>query len=185
MLHKGRTGDKISSRMIGRPVTVEEFILYGRWHVRCKAPDGSLRWEDEIQNKVVLVGRNHLLNVGLGSVAKNSTWFIGLTQGSPTPAAGDTMASHVGWTESTKYTEGVRQKFVPLDSTGGSIGNSTSVASFSMNAASTVGGAFLTTNSTKGGAVGTLYAAGAFTGGNKVVGNGDTLEVTATFTATT
>ncbi|GAG46997.1 unnamed protein product, partial [marine sediment metagenome] len=33
----------------------------------------------------------------------------GLTDGTPTPAAGDTMASHGGWTEVVAYDEGVRQ----------------------------------------------------------------------------
>lgn len=46
----------------------------------------------------------------------------------------------------------------------------------------TIGGAFVTTNNTKGGSTGTLYGGAAFTGGNKTLGNTDTLTVTVTLT---
>lgn len=42
--------------------------------------------------------------------------------------------------------------------------------------------AFLCTNSTKGGTAGTLYSVGAFSGGDKSLGSGDSLSVQGTFT---
>lgn len=50
-------------------------------------------------------------------------------------------------------------------------------ASFSINANVTIKGCILISNSTKGGTTGVLYSAGLFTGGDKVVQSGDTLNV--------
>ena len=50
------------------------------------------------------------------------------------------------------------------------------------NATVTVGGAFLSTNSTKGGSTGTLYSVGHFSGGDKSLGSGDSLSVQGAFT---
>jgi hypothetical protein len=63
------------------------------------------------------------------------------------------------------------------------VDNSASKAQFSINATATIGGAFIVTNSTKGGTTGILYGGGAFTEGNRSVVNGDTLNVTVTLTA--
>jgi hypothetical protein len=52
---------------------------------------------------------------------------------------------------------------------------------YSINATQTVGGAFLISNSTKGGSTGTLYSASDFTSpGDRSVVSGDTLNVTYT-----
>ena len=45
-----------------------------------------------------------------------------------------------------------------------------------------IGGGFVVSNSTKSGTTGVLYGGAAFTGGNKTLGNGDTLTVTVTLT---
>jgi hypothetical protein len=55
------------------------------------------------------------------------------------------------------------------------------VAVFNINATSTVGGAFLTSNSTKSGTTGTLFSAADFQSpGDRSVASGDTLNVTYT-----
>jgi hypothetical protein len=60
--------------------------------------------------------------------------------------------------------------------------NTASKAVFSINATTTVGGAFLTSNDTKGGSTGTLFSAADFQApGDRSVVNGDTLNVTYTF----
>jgi hypothetical protein len=62
------------------------------------------------------------------------------------------------------------------------ITNSASVAVFSINGTTTVGGAFLTSNNTKGGTTGILFSASDFTApGDRAVVSGDTLNVTYTF----
>ena len=62
------------------------------------------------------------------------------------------------------------------------ITNSGSPATFSINATATVGGAFLTSDNTKGGTSGILFSAADFgSPGDRSVVSGDTLNVTYTF----
>jgi hypothetical protein len=56
-------------------------------------------------------------------------------------------------------------------------------AAFSITGTGTVKGAFLNSVATKDGTLGTLYSAGVFTAGDKVVSNGDTVNVSYTATA--
>jgi hypothetical protein len=93
------------------------------------------------------------------------------------------MSSHSGWVEIADYSESVRQTLTLGTVSAKSVSNTASKAVFSINGTATVGGAFVVTNSTKSGSTGTLVGAGAFTGGDKSVGSGDTLNVTVTLTA--
>jgi hypothetical protein len=155
----------------------------GYYEVRCFGPDGQMKWEDEIHNLVVNAGLDHLLDATLSGGSQITTWYVGLTDGTPTAAAGDTMSSHAGWTEVTAYDESNRQTWSDGGVSSQSVTNSASVASFTCSTNSTtVGGAFLTSDNTKSGTSGTLYSIGAFSGGDKSLDDGDTLEVTATFT---
>lgn len=156
----------------------------GRWEVVCRDKDGNIKWTDHIENLVTDEGLNYLLDAGLSAGTPVTSWFVGLTGASPTVAAGDTMASHAGWTEVVAYTEATRPAWTDGGVTAKSVSNSGSPATFTINANGTgIGGAFLVSNSTKGGSTGTLYAVGAFSAGNKTLDNGDSLSVTATFTA--
>jgi hypothetical protein len=159
--------------------------LKNHFRVECFDRDGNLKWADEFDNLVVNEGLNDSLDKHLKGSAYTAAWYVGLMSGTPTVAAGDTMASHAGWTEVTNYTEAARPTLTLGTVSGGSVDNSASKAAFSINAdGTTVGGAFIVTNSTKGGSTGTLYGGGAFTGGNRTLGNGDTLNVQVTCTAT-
>jgi hypothetical protein len=150
----------------------------GVFTIVCRDKDGNVKWTDTGHNLVVNTGLNHIRDVILLAGTQVSTWYTGLTQGSPTIAAADTMASHAGWTESTAYSEAVRQTWTGAAGATGASSNSASPSVFSINATATIGGVFLTSNSTKGGSTGTLYSGVAFTGGNRSVVNGDTLTVT-------
>lgn len=161
----------------------EPIALKGRWEVVCRDRHGNVKWTDVIENLVVDAGVNYILDAGLSGGAAITSWFVGLTDGTPTPAAGDTMASHAGWAEVTAYSEAARVAWVDGGVSGKSVDNSASPAQFTINADTTViGGAFLTSSNTKGGTTGTLYAIGAFSAGNKTLDTNDTLDVTATFT---
>jgi hypothetical protein len=93
------------------------------------------------------------------------------------------MASHAGWTEIVPYSNATRPActFATATTANPSVAtNSASVAVFTINATATVGGAFLVSNDTKSGTTGTLFSAADFTGGDRSVGSGDTLNVTYT-----
>lgn len=157
--------------------------LENHYHVECLDSEGNVKWSDEFDNLVVDQGLNDALDKYLKGSAYTAGFFVGLTDGTPTVAAGDTMASHAGWVEVVAYSEATRQALTLGAVSNKSVDNSASKASFSINSAATVGGAFVSVSNAKGGATGVLYGAGAFAGGDKVVGNGDTLNVTITCTA--
>lgn len=152
--------------------------------VECFDAGGNLKWTDTSKNTVVNVGLDDVLDKYLKGSTYTASFFVGLTDGTPTIAATDTMASHAGWVEvHSEYSEGTRETLTLGTVSSQSVDNSASKASFSITGSTTVGGLFITTNSTKNGSTGTLYGVVAFSGGDKAVDNGDTLNVTATFTA--
>lgn len=143
---------------------------------------GGTLWELAYENAVVNEGLDHLLDVTLSGGTQDTTWFVGLTDGTPTVAGADTLASHAGWGEVTAYDETNRVAFVDAGVSSQSMSNAASPATFTIDTNSTtVGGAFLAGVNT--GTSGILYAAGAFTAGDKSLDDNDTLDVTATFTA--
>lgn len=139
-----------------------------------------------VPNLVTTVGKNFLLDNGLAGSAYTASFFLGLISATSYTAvnAADTMASHSGWLEAgvanaPTYSQANRPTAAWSAAASGSKSLS-SALTFSITSSGTVKGAFLTTNSTKDGTTGTLYSAGTFTGGDKVVANGDTLSVSYT-----
>ncbi len=137
---------------------------------------------DVAYNLVTNEGLDHVLDVILSGGTADTTWFVGLTDNSPTPAAADTLASHGGWVEFSEYT-GTRQAFVDGGVSAQSLDNSASTADFPIDNDTNggLGGCFLAGSTS--GTTQVLFSAVALTGGNRVVNNGDTVEVTYTFTA--
>lgn len=145
---------------------------------------GNVKWTVTEPNLVVNVGLDEILTQFYKGSGYTASFFVGLTDGTPTIAAGDTMSSHAGWVEVTAYSEGTRQTLTLGSVSSQSVDNSASKATFSINANSTtVGGGFIVTNNTKGGSSGVLIGVAAFSVGDKSLDNGDTLEVTVTLTA--
>lgn len=160
----------------------DTITLENLYEIECHDAEGNLKWRDVIENLVTTEGLNDVLNKYLKGSAYTAAWYVGLTSGTPTADAGDTLASHGGWTEITDYT-GNRQTLTLGTVAAGSVDNSASKATFPMTGTATVGGAFVASAAT--GTSGTLYGVGAFTGGNKSVASADTLTVTVTLTAAT
>lgn len=153
--------------------------------IECFDREGNLKWVEEVRNLVTTAGLNDNLDKYLKGSSYSAAFYVGLTDGTPTVNAADTMASHAGWAEVVAYTEGTRPALTLGAVSGGSVNNSASKASYAVNAnATTIGGAFITTNNTKSGTTGVLYGVGAFSGGDKSADDGDTLNVTVTCTAT-
>lgn len=138
---------------------------------------------DYVENLVTTVGLNKYLDATLKTGLASPAWYCLLTDGTPTVAAGDTMASHAGWTEVTAYDEATREVWTSGTIAAGSVDNSGSPAQFTIDTnGTTTGGVGLCDNSTKGGSTGVLLAVGAFTAGDKLLDDNDTLDVTLTAT---
>lgn len=137
--------------------------LGGVFKVECFNEDGTLAWEEEIHNLVPNSALNDILSVYLAAGTQKTAWFLGLIDNSAFSAIAstDTIASHPGWTENQAYAESVRQTWTPGAVSGQSVTNPTA-ATFTMNATANIKGAFLVSDSTKGGTTGQLWAAGAF-----------------------
>lgn len=156
------------------------------YRVECVGADGTVKWVEEFDNLVMTSGLNKYLDATLKTGLASPAWYVGLVTGpgsGTTYAAGDTMASHAGWTESTAYSNATRPAFTPGTISGGSVDNSASKAVFTINGTATIAGAFMADNSTKGGTTGTLLGAGDFAT-DRAVESGDTLNVTVTATLT-
>ncbi len=152
------------------------------YRVECRRKDGSLRWAEGFNNLVVNEGLQDILDkIFVAGASYTAIHFVGLTDASPTIAAGDTMASHAGWVELTDYDEATREVYTIATASAGSSNNSASPAIFTINDAITIGGAFLTTDSTKGGTSDILVGVGAFSA-DRVAESGDVVTVETTVT---
>jgi hypothetical protein len=181
--HKHDLGDNMGACARAGAGMKSGLDLHGRWDVVCRDKHGNIKWTDHIDNLVVDAGVNYALDAALSGGAAITTWYLGLADGTPTADAADIMSSHAGWVEVQNYDEAVRQTWSDGGVSGKSVSNSASAAVFTIDTnATTMGGCFLTSVSTKGGTTGTLYAIGAFSAGDKVLDDNDTLTVTATFT---
>ena len=159
----------------------------GVFHVQCHDAQGNLKWEAKEHNLVVNVGLQDMNTKYFTGSGYTATWYLGLygAAASNDPAAGDTMASHAGWTEVTAYSQATRPQAVFGTATTADpsvINNSGAPAVYTINGTTTVGGAFLTSDNTKGGTTGTLFSAVDFSApGDRAVVANDTVTVTYTF----
>lgn len=147
---------------------------------------GNLKWRDEIHNLVTTVGKNLLLDKILGNSAAGAV-VMGL-KGAGAAANGDTQASHAGWSEvgGTNAPAYTGNRPTPAFSAAAAASKTTSAAvSFTFTSGGTVAGCFINIggSATKDDTTATLFSAGDFTGGNKIVAINDVLNVTYTLTA--
>lgn len=146
-----------------------------RYRVECRDANGKLKWTDEFENLVVTTGLNLLLDRSFKNVPANVNWYVGL-KGTGSVVAGDTMASHGGWSELVPYSDANRPALTLGTISAGAVNNSAAKAVFNINGTSTIFGAFLSTDNTKSGTSGTLYGGGDFASSRAVL-SGDTLSV--------
>ena len=157
----------------------------GVFHVQCFDKDGNLKWEESAHNLVVNEGLQNMNDEYFTGSTYTAAWYLGLVTGpgaGNTYAAGDTLASHVGWTEDTAYS-GNRKAVTfgtPTTADPSVIDNSGSPAQFSMTGTTTIAGAFLASVAT--GTSGILFSVSNFQSpGDRAVVSGDTLNVTYEF----
>lgn len=140
-------------------------------------------WVKEGDNIIPIEGLAHLLNVSLGSKAKEAGYYIALFSGSATPAANWTAASFAATAnEIVSMTEGysnpTRPAWTPAAATTGSIDNLVTVASVTIATSGTlnVTGAALLSASGKGATTGVLISASKYST-PRTFQNGDTYEI--------
>ena len=165
---------------------ITESSIAPKFHytITCIKPDGEVRWTDEFDNLVTTQGKNDLLTQYFKGVTYSGAFFCGLINDTAYTGvdAGDTAASHAGWTEGTDYDEAGRPAVVWGVAAAGSLATA-SASVFTVNAGDTIKGAFVATSNTKGGTSGVLYSAGLFTTGDRAVLTGDIINVSITMSA--
>lgn len=166
----------------------EEANAEGLYSAKCYEYEGGpLLWEDTFHNVVATVGKNLMLQTALtGSAYTVVGPYMGLISSvsyTTGPAAGDTMASHGGWTEAGStnaptFTARIAPSFGTA--TAGAIAL-TSATSFTMTSTGTLKGAFMVYGTgavtTLMSTAGTLLSAGLFTGGDQPVVSGNVVQV--------
>jgi len=177
--------DAVSASLVARPSSTERVGAGGVFTVTCHGPDGQFKWADTFHNLVVNQGLQDMNSQYFKGSGYTAAWYLGLVTGpgsGTTYAAGNTLASHSGWTENTAYTGNRKAVTFGTATTADPsvIDNSAAPSSFTMNAnAQVIAGAFLC--SVSSGTSGILFSAGDFSGGDKTVDSGDTLAVTYSF----
>lgn len=162
-----------------------------KYRVEFYNPIDGLRWVEEFENLLPTVGLNKMLNDTYVTKAPDAAVAVGLVTGPGVAgaAAGDTMASHSGWSENIGYSNAARPSVSWGAVANAQTTNSASPAVFNINANATIGGCFLCSGTAGGGAGncdqkngsgGTLRSVGAFASGDKPVTSGGTLTVTVT-----
>lgn len=148
-----------------------------RFVVVCHGQDGAEKWREDVNNLVLTAGKTDIIDKYLKASAYTAAWYL-LLKGVGTISAGDTLASHGGWSEVTPYA-GNRPAITWGTTSSGS--NTSSGVVININATAAVAGAGISTVNT--GTSGTLYNAVDFAAVRNVV-NGDTLTVTLTMSGT-
>ena len=180
--------DSVSASLTANKGSAERVGAGGVFTVTCVGADGVEKWSDTFHNLVVNEGLQDMNAKYFQGSGYTAGWYLGLVEGpgsGTTYAAANTLASHAGWTElvpGTAYTGNRKAVTFGTATTADPsvITNSASPSSFAMLVNSTVvAGAFLC--SVASGTSGVLFSAGDFTGGDKTVDNGDTLNVTYSF----
>jgi hypothetical protein len=187
MQNKAKSTDSVGSSVTQFKGFNEGASGGGVFHFQCFDKDGNLKWKDSAKNLVVNVGLQDMNTKYFKGSSYTAAWYIGLVTGPAsgnTYAAADTLDSHGGWTEDTSYSGGDRATATFGTATTADpsvIDNSGSVAVFSITGTTTIAGAFLTNIQDNTDDVGLLFSVSNFTGGDRDVINGDTLNVTYEF----
>ena len=167
---------------------VDILEVHGRWEVACLGPDGVEKWRDVVENVVCTEGKNVMLDAALAGSSYTVTGpFVGLVSSvSYTAVAAGDVGTQIngtnGWKEAgggnaPTYSGNRPTAAWSAASAGAKAFSGASV--FNITGTGTVKGMFLVYGTgathTIDDAHGSLWSAGLFSQGDKVVGNGDTL----------
>lgn len=180
-------GAKADGRIIMNPSVEERLQAIGLFHAKCIDEHGEIRWEDDFPNTVMTAGKNVMLDAALAGSAYTVVGpYMGLISSASYSAisAADTMASHSGWLEAGNAnapTYTAPRKTAAWSSASAGAKALSAALSFAITGTGTIKGVFLvfftgavtTIDNTSG----TLLSAGLFTGGDRAVLSGDTVQV--------
>lgn len=177
MLNPFKLRNQISALMERKRGMNHEFKLNCVWTVE-QIRDGKTILKKDYKNAVTNVGKDSILDIMFNGATQITTWYLAFIDATGFSAldAGDTMASHAGWTEFTGYSQATRPEWTEDAASGQIISNSTLVQ-FDITASGTLKGGFLTSNNVKAGTTGTLWGTALFTG-DVPVNNGDVIKIT-------
>lgn len=190
MKSKAKTTDKISASVFKNDFHTEGARGGGIFYFTCYDKDGNLKWEDQAKNIVVNTGLQDMNTKYFKGSSYTAAWYLGLVNNSAFVGynAADTLASHADWTEDTNYSGSNRITAVFGTATtaapsviNNAVATGGTVAVFSMSGTTTIKGAFLTNIQDRSDNVGLLFSVANFTGGDRSVVSGDTLNVTYEF----
>lgn len=180
-----QTVDRVAAALVTQRQGADSVAAGGVFTVTCIGPDGVEKWSDTFHNLVVNQGLQDMNTKYFKGVSYSAAWYLGLVTGpgaGNTYAAANTLASHAGWVENTAYTGNRPAVSFGTATTADPsvISNAAAPVAFSITSnAQTIAGALLC--SVDSGTSGVLFSVGNFTGGDKFVDSGDTLNVTYTF----
>ena len=143
------------------------------------SPTGDLLDSFEVGNLIPQQAIDYVARTldGTGSVIPD--WYVGTFKNDFTPVAGTTAAqlpTTVG--EFVGFSEATRPAWVGVYDNAGRLDNQTSVAEFSLTQDTTLYGAFIVSDPTKGGGTGTLLSIARFPS-PKQLENGSTFKIRA------
>lgn len=175
--------DMASAALIAGGDVGERLVAIGRFWAQHVDKDGNVLWEDEFPNLVTTPGKNLLLDTLLAGSAYSVTGpYMGLIDltSYTAVAAADTMASHGGWLEAggtnAPAYSGNRKTAVFSAASAGAKALSAAL-NFTFTSGGTVKGLFIVLGTgavnTKDDTNGTLFSAGLFSGGDRLVANTD------------
>lgn len=184
-IEKSKSSESVAGSVERKNGFVEGLSAGGAFTVTCMDKDGNEKWVEIAPNLVVNTGLQSMNTQFFTGAAYTAAWYVGLVNGTSattTFSGGDTLATHAGWEENASYsgnrkaaTFGAATLADPSN-----INNSSSTASFTMNANATIAGAFLANVAT--GTSGLLFSAADFQSpGDRTVVSGDVLNITYSF----
>lgn len=185
LVNKSKATDLVNADLVQSGDFMESARAGGVFTVQCFDKDGNLKWEESAHNLVVNEGLQNMNTEFFKGSGYTAAWYLGLVTGpgaGNTYAAGNTLASHAGWTEDTSYSGNRKAVTFGTATTADPsvISNTASPSIFSMNGTTTIAGAFLTNVNT--GTSGVLFSVANFQSpGDRSVVSGDSLSVTYTF----
>lgn len=193
MTDKANASDSHGASVLrGAGIHNENAHAEGRYVVECIGPDDKLKWRDSIENTVMTEGKNVMLDAALaGSSYTVVGPYMGLISSVSYSAiaAGDTAAQingTNGWKEAGSSTNfplytTPRKTCAWSAASAGAKALSSALSFPIITTGGTVKGCFIIFStsavSTIADTNGKLYSAGLFSGGDKVVAPGDTLQV--------